>query len=355
MSGNRDEYISKALKMAEELLGLANSEEAQGDDEDSSVLTGVLRDCAYKIREEAEGQARKDNNKWRKPVEPILVIFAAAMLSALLALPVSATIILSTGANETLGGLTFSKGALAEYDPSSDTAALYIDGGLFGGPADIDAVHVLGNGNIILSTVGGATLGGLSFGKGDLIEYNLITDTATLYFDETLFSSIQPNIDAAYITGSDNVILSTAADATLGGLSFGADDLVEYNPITDTATLYFDGILFSTSNENVDAVHVLSSGNIILSTTTDATLGGLSFSEGDLVEYNSLTDAATLYFAESNFATAADVDGAYINAPEPATIALLGLGSLVLIRHRRSRQKGSTGAGQGTLLAIASL
>ncbi|MHC4913546.1 MAG: hypothetical protein ACYTE5_11205, partial [Planctomycetota bacterium] len=59
MNGGRDEYISKALKMAEELLGLANSQEAQGDDEASSELTDVLRDCAYKIREEAEREARK--------------------------------------------------------------------------------------------------------------------------------------------------------------------------------------------------------------------------------------------------------------------------------------------------------
>lgn len=339
MNGSRDEYISKALKMAEELLGLANSQEVQGDEEVGSELTGVLRDCAYKIREQAEREARKDDNNWRKPVEPILVIFAALMLSALMASPVSATIILSTGANETLGGLTFSKGALAEYDPLSDTATLFLDGGLFGGPADIDAVHVLDSGNIVLSTVGGATLGGLSFGKGDLVEYNLVTDTATLYFDETLFSSVQPNIDAAYITDSDNIILSTSADATLGGLSFGSNDLVKYNPLTDTATLYFEGSLFSTANEDIDAVHILGSGNIILSTTSDATLGGLSFSEGDLVEYNSLTDVATLYFDESNFSNAADIDAAYISTPEPATVALLGLGSLVLMRRRR-RQNG---------------
>jgi hypothetical protein len=335
MNDSKRDYISKALKMADELLVLANDEAALADKNGCGALSGVLRDCSYKIRQAAENAAGNGNKKWSKPVEPILVIFAAAALSFALALPANATIILSTGANETLGGLTFSKGALAEYDAPSDTAALYIDGGLFGGPADIDAVHVLGSGNIVLSTVGSATLGGLSFGKGDLIEYNLLTDTATLYLDETLFSGVQPNIDAAYINGSSNIILSTTGNVTLGGLSFSKEDLIEYNPGTDTATLYLDGSLFSSGTPDIDAVHELANGNLILSSDGATTLGGLSFGTGDLVEYNLGIDTATLYFAETNFSTAADIDAAYISAPEPGTVALLGLGSLVFVLRKR--------------------
>ena len=345
MERHGKKHIFKALKIADDLMHFANNEEALGKDSNCDVLFGVMRDCAYKIRRQVEHEARRIKGRCGSHVlqavqeqsfglkKSMMILAGMLILIMAAAGPVNANIILSVDNTETLGRLSFGKGDLAEYDSGTDTATLYLDGSLFSGPSDIDAVHVLGNGNIVLSTVAGATLGGLTFSKGDLVEYNPTTDTSTLYFDETLFSSAQPNIDAAYVNGSGNIILSTAGNATLGGLGFGKDDLIEYNPTTDTATLFFDGNLFSSSNEDVDAAHVLSSGNIVLSTIGGATLGGLSFGAGDLVEYNPTTDTSTLYFDENLFSSSANIDGAYITPmPEPATILLLGLGSLVLIR-----------------------
>jgi hypothetical protein len=332
MGNDNNRQILKALQIADDLMELAdeagNAQEAGYD-----ILSGLMRDCAYKIRRQAEFEGRKAK-KNQVHANAVVVIVAAALLSIFFSSPADATtIILSTDNTETLGGLTFNSNDLAEYNPSTDTATLYFDGDLFTGATDIDATHVLGNGNIILSTFESATLGGLSFDAGDLVEYNPSTDTATLYFDQDLFSQTE-NIDAAHILGGGNIILSTTDSATLGGLTFGEGDLVEYNPSTDTATLYLDGSLFSGS-ENIDAVHVLASGNIIISTFDSATLGGLSFGAADLAEYNPSTDTATLYFDEENFTSSANIDGLYLTLPEPATIALLGLGSMVLVGRKR--------------------
>ncbi|MHC4544059.1 MAG: PEP-CTERM sorting domain-containing protein [Planctomycetota bacterium] len=335
MDNRSNEYISEALRIADDLMGLANDEAGLADEGGFGILLGVMRDCVYKIWRHAEKEGRKAKIAWVH-ANAILMIFALGALSILLASPVSATtIILSTDNTETLGGLTFDEDDLAEYDTQTDTATLYFDGALFGGPADIDAAHVLDTGNIVLSTVAGETLGGLTFGKGDLVEYNPITDTASLLLDENLFSSAQPNIDAAYVRSNGNIILSTTGNATLGGLGFGKDDLIEYNPTTDVASLFFDGNLFS-GNEDVDAVYLLSNGNIVLSTVGGAILDGLSFGPGDLAEYNPITDVATLYFDENSFASSANIDSVHITTlPEPATIALLGLGSLVFIGRKR--------------------
>lgn len=317
-------------------MELANNEDGLADEGRFGILLGVCRDCAYKIKRYAEQEGRKAKRCWL-PTNTTLAIFTAVLLSIIFASPVSATsIILSTDNTETLGGLTFGKADLVEYDAQTDTATLYFDGTLLGVTADIDAAHVLDNGNIVLSTAAGATLGGLTFGKGDLVEYNPTTDTTTLLLDENLFSSAQPNIDAAYVLGNGNIILSTTGNATLGGLSFGKDDLIEYNPTTDTASLFFDGSLFS-GNEDVDAIKLLTSGNIVLSTVGGATLGGLNFGPGDLAEYNPTTDVAILYFAESNFSGAANIDAVHITSlPEPATIALMGLGCMIFV-GRKSR------------------
>lgn len=335
MDNRSNEYISEALKIADDLIDFANDEAGLADEGGCSILFAVCRDCAYKIRRHAEHKGRKVKIAWVN-ANVILVIFAAAVFSIVFASPVSATtIILSTNTGQTLGGLTFGNDALAEYNPTTDVATLFLDGSLLTGTGtNIDSVHILDSGNIILSTTGTATLGGLSFGKNDLIEYNPTTDTSTLYFDGTLFSG-NADIDAAYINGSANIILSTTGNATLGGLSFGKDDLIEYSPISDVATLLFDGSLFS-GNANVDAAHILSSGNIVLSTTGGATLGGLSFTNGDLVEYNPRTNVSTLYFSEGLFNNNSNIGAVSIKSlPEPATVALLGLGCVVLVSGKR--------------------
>jgi hypothetical protein len=317
-------------------MDFSNDEAVLAKDGGFGILFGVMRDCAYRIRRHAEQEGRKAKRSWLH-TNTTLVIITAALLSIIFTPPVSATtVILSADATETLGGLSFADGALAEYNPTTDTATLFFDENLFSGNTNIVAVHVLDNGNIILSTDGSDTLGGLSFNAGDLVEYNPTTDTAILFFDETLFFGGSENIDAVHILDSGNIILSSADDATLGGLAFGGGDLVEYNPITDTATLFFDGSLFG-GPENIDAAYILDNGNIILSTDSGggSTLGGLTFSDGDLVEYNPATDVAILYFSEGLFSNNADIDAVYVTtAPEPATIVLLGLGMLIFTVRR---------------------
>lgn len=250
------------------------------------------------------------------------------------------TIILSTDNTETLGGLNFSDGSLVEYDPVSNLSTLYFNENLFSGNEDINAVHVLTNGIIILSTENDATLGGLSFGDDDLVAYDPSSNTATLYFDGgALFSNGAEDIDAVYVRDNGNIILSTQDDATLGGLSFQNGDLVEYNPGINVATLLLDENQFS-NNTNIDGVHILANGNILLSTNSTETLGGLSFSDGSIAEYNPGTNTTTLYFDENLFSGGADInaltlpplvatfdhiefvhDGAAITcSPEPITV-----------------------------------
>jgi hypothetical protein len=209
-------------------------------------------------------------------------------------------LILSTIGNAKLGGLTFGDDDLVEYDPAADSAALAFDGGaLFAATnEDIDAVHVLSNGHIVLSTVGNATLGGLTFGDDDLVDYDPVSDTASLLFDGgALFSNAREDINAAHVLSNGHIVLSTVGNARLGGLTFGDDDLVEYDPVSDTASLFFDGgALFSNTSEDINAAHVLSNGHIVLSTVGNATLGGLTFGDDDLVEYDPVNDTASLFF-----------------------------------------------------------
>jgi len=262
----------------------------------------------------------------------LLIICALVMLVS----RVDANIILSTTETETLGGLTFRDADLAEYDPVTDTASLFFNEDLFASCVDdIDAVHVLDNGHIILSTKMWASIGGLVFRNGDLVEYDPLTDTATLFFSEDLFCSYE-NIDAVSILTNGNIVLSTSGDAKLAGLIFKDGDLVEYNPGSLQATLFLSEDIFG-CDEDIDAVHVLVDGKILLSTESSATLAGLYFEDGDVIEYDPKNGTASLYFDE-DWLQCGEEDVDAVHVPEPSTLLLLALGMLMMSSKRIRRR-----------------
>ncbi len=252
-------------------------------------------------------------------------------------------VFLSTDEGETLGGLSFEDEDLAQYNTATGDATLFFNGdAAFDSEEDLNAAHVLPNGHVLLSTDGDVTLGGLTFGDDDIVEYDPVTGTASLFFDGgSLFGNDFENIDAVHVLPNGNLVISTTNSTALGGLGFEDGDLAEYNPVTDTATLFFDEDLFS-GNEDIDAVHVLPNGNIVLSTADGATLGGLTFKDGDLAEYNPSTGIASLFFDEDLFSGAANINATYIifdpssSIPEPGSLVLLGAGALGMATRRRA-------------------
>ena len=204
--------------------------------------------------------------------------------------------ILSTDSPATLGGLSFTDRDLAAYEPWTDTASLFFDGSLTTLSADIDAVHVLNNGHLLLSSSANTTLGGVSFENGDLVDYDVVANTSTLILDgSALFTDPLEDIISVHVLDNHHLVISTDSPATLGGLSFTDRDLVEYDVATDTSSLFFDGSL-TTLNQDISAVQVLSNGHIVLSPQGNTTLGGLSIAGGDLVDYDPLADTAELIF-----------------------------------------------------------
>ena len=93
-------------------------------------------------------------------------------------------------------------------------ARTFIDGKGNEKVVDIDALEVLDNGNIVFSASGkDNAIGELSFGEGDLIEYNPDTQEASVFMDALTFSDGKGgekvvDIDALEIPASDPVTTS---------------------------------------------------------------------------------------------------------------------------------------------------
>lgn len=231
-------------------------------------------------------------------------------------------LILATDSNAVLGELSFADEDIIQYDANNDIATQLFDGSvILNNVFDIDAVHILANGNILFSTTSSSSIGGLSFEDEDVVEYNTSTGAASIFLEgDSIFSSDE-DIDAFSIMPSGNYLISTTGGATLGGISINDEDVAEYNPSTDSASLYFDGSAFGITDTK--AVHALASGNVLLSfQDNNNSFGGLSdIDDGDVIEYNIGTNVATIYFDEGTF-SGGDEDVRAVSLVETTTAIL---------------------------------
>ncbi|MCP4584288.1 MAG: hypothetical protein GY839_21965 [candidate division Zixibacteria bacterium] len=229
--------------------------------------------------------------------------------------PDSSFFYISTAGSATLGGTTFQDEDIVKYFYALDDAIIFLDGSsIFSGDEDIDAMHILANGNIAISTTEAAQIGALSFIDEDIVEYNPSSGLASLIFDGGAIFSGNEDVDAIYIYDNGHILLSTTGSATINGTSFDEEDLVDYDPVANTATIVFDGSAIFSNSADINAVHILDSDNYIISTTSSETIGALSFDDEDLAEYDPSSGIATMFFdGDVPFGTSTeDIDAVHV-------------------------------------------
>jgi len=141
-----------------------------------------------------------------------------------------------------LGGVTVRRGDVVRFNGT--TYSLVFDAAANGVPegAMTDAVTLLGT-DLLLSFDVGVTLNGVMADGSDLLRFD--GHTFTLFFDGSaagIPSGV--NVDAAqYLAASGHLLLSFDVSGSVGNplVSFEDEDVLEYDPDTNTWQLAFDG------------------------------------------------------------------------------------------------------------------
>jgi hypothetical protein len=229
-------------------------------------------------------------------------------------------IVVSTDSSAVLASLSFDDDDVVSVE--SGVATEIFDGGTeFSGNENLDAFHIMDTGNYLLSTHNSAVVGGLSIEKHDIAEFDPNTGIATLYMDGDTHLGANENINGISMLPNGNLAISTLNPATLGALSFRQEDVVEYDPGTMTATMLFDGSVHLSNSRTIDGVHVEQDGNLLLSVADGGeSIGALDFDIYDVVRFDVGITTASLYFdGEVEFGnTTENVDA--ISFPVVATI-----------------------------------
>ncbi|MCC6622107.1 MAG: S8 family serine peptidase [Deltaproteobacteria bacterium] len=181
-----------------------------------------------------------------------------------LAFDASGDLVLSFRSSLSLGGTTIDTRDLVRFTPTSLGAttagsfAMYFDGsdvGLTQSGEVLDAVVILADGSLLVSTTGGVSAGGVSGAAQDLLRFVPTTlgastsGTWSMYLDgsDVGLSQSSENIDAVSVLADGSLLLSTTGSWSVTGVSGANEDVLRFVPTSlgsstaGTFSLYLDG------------------------------------------------------------------------------------------------------------------
>ena len=162
---------------------------------------------------------------------------------------------------------------IVAYNRSTGRFSLFFDGsdvGLDGNEDRLDAVELLSDGRLLVSTVGNPTVPGLSgTADEDLLVLTPTSLGATtsgtwaFYFDGSdvgLNTTADEDVDAAAVAGNGDIYLSTLGNFGVTGVSGQDEDVFVCTPSSlgsttrCTFSLFFDGTVHGLGADDVDAI-----------------------------------------------------------------------------------------------------
>jgi YD repeat-containing protein len=200
----------------------------------------------------------------------------------------------------------------------------------------LSAYHSLGGGEYLLSfDITVALPSGVTAQPGDVVRWDGANHS--IEFDASAESlPAGTGTDAVTRNAATNLVLSFDTTVALGGTTYFDEDLVEFDGAN--FFLFFDGAAAGIDSAlDVDGAHVFpGSGNLALSFDTAGQLGGVDFDDEDVLEVD--PSGTTWEMAwDASVERSEWVAGADVNAisfvPEPGQIAMLlaGMGLLTLL------------------------
>jgi len=160
-------------------------------------------------------------------------------------------------------------------DTTAGAFALYFDAsdvGLSGSSEDVDAVELLSNGHLLISTFGAFTVAGVSGADEDVIEFTpsslgaATSGTWAMYFDgsDVGLADTGEDIDGVALHASGALYLSASDAFSVPGVSGADEDVCIFTPATlgpstsgsYSPLLFFDGSAHSLAANDVAAIEI---------------------------------------------------------------------------------------------------
>jgi subtilisin len=169
-------------------------------------------------------------------------------------------------------------------------------------------------GSFYFSLSSAATLNGTAFDNEDIVSWN--GSTFTMFFDGSDVIPTPLVIDGFAVVGNRDVLVSFTTPGTLAGAgAFDDSDILRFTASslgTTTAgtwAMYFDGsdVGLGNDDEDIDALEILPSGHLLVSTVGQYGVTGASGDDRDVIEFSPTMLGATTTGTWSMYFDGSDV------------------------------------------------
>ncbi|HYE63407.1 MAG TPA: hypothetical protein VD997_15550 [Phycisphaerales bacterium] len=268
--------------------------------------------------------------------------------------PAAEVVLMTFGGSTAVPGVgTVADEDVVAYNPGSNTWSMVFDGSDVGLSAlTIDGLAQLSTGELLLSFTDAATIPGMTGGPSgttlddsDIVKFTPTSLGATtsgtfqFFFDasDVGLTTNNEDVDAIEIASNGQVIVSCSGSFTAnasGNVSGAGEDLIIFTPTATgantagTFALYVDGsdVALSGNAENLDAMAVRPAGGMVLSTTGNFAVTGVSGADEDLLRFTpTSTGGATAgsFAMEHDLTTRGIAGSAALTGAEYSTTALI--------------------------------
>jgi SdiA-regulated len=211
----------------------------------------------------------------------------------------AATLYFSVGTAQTLSGVSVSTHDIVAFNGSS--FSLLLDGedvGLDASSENIDALELLPNGHLLVSTTGSFSVPGLSGKDEDVIELTpgtlgaISTGSWSMRLDGSAvgLEASGEDVDAVELLANGHLLVSTRVLVNVTGVSGEDEDVLDFDPGTGLWAMYFDGtdVGLVNSSEDVDGF-ALAGGNVYLSAAGNFAVTGVAGADEDVFVFTPIT------------------------------------------------------------------
>ena len=189
-----------------------------------------------------------------------------------------------------------------------------VDLGTLPAAADVDAFHPLPDGAVLFSVDTTVALPGLSPRPSDIIRFS----TGSYVVEFSGYAAGIPagvNVDALTLSNGD-LIVSFDVATELGGKLYQDEDLVRYDGVS--FSMFLQGVTAGIEARlDVDGVHQLDNGSLLLSLDVAGTVDGISFEGADVLEYDPVFATWTLVYDATTVPLVAGVGADALAATQP--------------------------------------
>jgi hypothetical protein len=225
--------------------------------------------------------------------------------------PIADIVLTTADSSNEWNGVTFSNKQLVRQMPrKSGVVELLLDNANYGLNKEINALHMLANGNLLLAFKRSGSIAGVDFTPQDIVELDRVAGTAKLQLDGSELG-LDKKIQGLTLDANGHLLMTFSGSGSWRGQNFSGGDVLRFDRLTRQVEMVMDASTLG-YNAKISALHRRENGKYVLSLESNTSWASQSFEEGKLISYDLATNSPAPYLDYLRFQVSSTITALHV-------------------------------------------